>query len=69
MGHALDEDGVDGPYTIFVPSNEALNNMKDGTLDFLLSPEVLCPIYSDGVMSPSLPRSIQVFSKLGMANK
>uniref|UniRef100_A0A8C4PTZ8 Stabilin-2 n=1 Tax=Equus asinus asinus TaxID=83772 RepID=A0A8C4PTZ8_EQUAS len=46
LGHALDEDGVDGPYTIFVPSNEALNNMKDGTLDFLLSPEVLCPIYS-----------------------
>uniref|UniRef100_A0A8C4MRF4 Stabilin-2 n=1 Tax=Equus asinus TaxID=9793 RepID=A0A8C4MRF4_EQUAS len=39
LGHALDEDGVDGPYTIFVPSNEALNNMKDGTLDFLLSPE------------------------------
>ncbi|KAF5926520.1 hypothetical protein HPG69_001148 [Diceros bicornis minor] len=39
VGHALDEDGVGGPYTIFVPSNEALNNMKDGTLDYLLSPE------------------------------
>uniref|UniRef100_A0A8D0SDW3 Stabilin-2 n=1 Tax=Sus scrofa TaxID=9823 RepID=A0A8D0SDW3_PIG len=41
MGHALDEDGVGGPYTIFVPSNEALNNMKDGALDYLLSSEVL----------------------------
>ncbi|ELW71592.1 Stabilin-2 [Tupaia chinensis] len=39
MGHALDKDGIGGPYTIFVPSNEALNNMKDGTLDYLLSPE------------------------------
>ncbi|VCW98142.1 unnamed protein product [Gulo gulo] len=39
VGHALDEDGTGGPYTIFVPSNEALNNMKDGTLDYLLSPE------------------------------
>uniref|UniRef100_G1LIS4 Stabilin-2 n=1 Tax=Ailuropoda melanoleuca TaxID=9646 RepID=G1LIS4_AILME len=39
VGHTLDEDGTDGPYTIFVPSNEALNNMKDGTLDYLLSPE------------------------------
>nr|XP_012423854.1 PREDICTED: stabilin-2 [Odobenus rosmarus divergens] len=39
VGHALDEDGAGGPYTIFVPSNEALNNMKDGTLDYLLSPE------------------------------
>uniref|UniRef100_A0A8D0NK63 Stabilin 2 n=1 Tax=Sus scrofa TaxID=9823 RepID=A0A8D0NK63_PIG len=39
MGHALDEDGVGGPYTIFVPSNEALNNMKDGALDYLLSSE------------------------------
>ncbi|XP_007950593.1 stabilin-2 [Orycteropus afer afer] len=39
VGQALDEDGVGGPYTIFVPSNEALNNMKDGTLDYLLSAE------------------------------
>ncbi|XP_058597564.1 stabilin-2 isoform X1 [Neofelis nebulosa] len=39
VGHALDEDGAGGPYTIFVPSNEALVNMKDGTLDYLLSPE------------------------------
>lgn len=39
VGHALDEDGTGGPYTIFVPSNEALNNMKDGTLHYLLSPE------------------------------
>ncbi|XP_026355575.2 stabilin-2 isoform X2 [Ursus arctos] len=39
VGHTLDEDGTNGPYTIFVPSNEALNNMKDGTLDYLLSPE------------------------------
>lgn len=41
VGRTLDEDGVGGPYTIFVPSNEALNNMKDGALDYLLSPEVL----------------------------
>ncbi|XP_058164624.1 stabilin-2 isoform X2 [Dasypus novemcinctus] len=39
VGRALDEDGVGGPYTIFVPSNEALDNMKNGTLDYLLSPE------------------------------
>ncbi|XP_032155422.1 stabilin-2 [Sapajus apella] len=39
VGHALDEEGGGGPYTIFVPSNEALNNMKDGTLDYLRSPE------------------------------
>uniref|UniRef100_A0A8C5P065 Stabilin 2 n=1 Tax=Jaculus jaculus TaxID=51337 RepID=A0A8C5P065_JACJA len=39
VGHALGEDGVDGPYTIFVPTDEALGNMKDGTLDYLLSPE------------------------------
>ncbi|XP_048212984.1 stabilin-2 isoform X1 [Perognathus longimembris pacificus] len=39
MGHTLDEDGVGGPYTIFVPSNEALDSMKDGTLDYLLSPQ------------------------------
>ncbi|XP_076967946.1 stabilin-2 isoform X2 [Tamandua tetradactyla] len=39
VGHALEEDGVGGPYTVFVPSNEALNNMEDGTLDYLLSPE------------------------------
>ncbi|XP_005865310.1 PREDICTED: stabilin-2 [Myotis brandtii] len=39
VGYALDEDGVGGPYTIFVPSNEVLSNMKDGTLDYLLSPE------------------------------
>lgn len=37
---ALDEGGGDGPYTIFVPSNEALSNMKDGVLHYLLSPEV-----------------------------
>lgn len=55
MGHALDKDGVGGPYTIFVPSNEALNNMKDGTLDYLLSPEVLHLTYSDDIMSASLP--------------
>ncbi|XP_045147126.1 stabilin-2 [Echinops telfairi] len=39
VGHALDEDGVGGPYTIFVPSNEALNNLEDGILDYLLTPE------------------------------
>ncbi|XP_038612836.1 stabilin-2 [Tachyglossus aculeatus] len=39
VGHALDDDGVGGPYTIFVPSNEALDNMKDGVWDYLLSPE------------------------------
>lgn len=41
VGRALDEDGVGGSYTVFVPSDEALNNMKDGILDYLLSPEVL----------------------------
>lgn len=40
IGQALDEGGVGGPYTIFVPSNEALDNMKEGTMDFLLSPKV-----------------------------
>ncbi|XP_028736155.1 stabilin-2 isoform X1 [Peromyscus leucopus] len=39
VGQALDEGGVGGPYTIFVPSNEALDNMKAGTMDYLLSPE------------------------------
>ncbi|XP_060233840.1 stabilin-2 isoform X2 [Meriones unguiculatus] len=39
VGHALDEGGFGGSYTIFVPSNEALSNMKPGTLDYLLSPE------------------------------
>ncbi|XP_006888640.1 PREDICTED: stabilin-2 [Elephantulus edwardii] len=39
VGHALSEDGVGVPYTIFVPTNEALNNMKEGILDYLLSPE------------------------------
>ncbi|KAM6216453.1 stabilin-2 [Rhynchocyon petersi] len=39
MGHALNEDGAGGPYTIFVPSNDALHSMKDGALDYLLSPE------------------------------
>uniref|UniRef100_A0A8C9QRV1 Stabilin-2 n=1 Tax=Spermophilus dauricus TaxID=99837 RepID=A0A8C9QRV1_SPEDA len=39
VGQALDKDGVGGPYTIFVPNNEALDNMKEGTLDYLLSPE------------------------------
>ncbi|XP_053441606.1 stabilin-2 isoform X1 [Nycticebus coucang] len=38
VGHDLDEDGVGGPHTIFVPSNEALNKMGS-TLDYLLSPE------------------------------
>ncbi|XP_040843938.1 stabilin-2 [Ochotona curzoniae] len=39
VGHALDEDRFGEAYTIFVPSNEALENMKDGTLDYLRSPE------------------------------
>ncbi|XP_073940360.1 stabilin-2 [Castor canadensis] len=39
VGRALHEDGVGGPYTVFVPSNEALDSMKDGTLDYLLSAE------------------------------
>ncbi|XP_038544387.1 stabilin-2 isoform X2 [Canis lupus familiaris] len=39
VGRVLEEDGAGTPYTIFVPSNEALDNMKDGTLDYLLSPE------------------------------
>lgn len=71
MGHAYDGDGAGEPCTIFVPSNEALNNMKDGTLDYLLSPEVLFPTYSKGIMSAPLPQSmsIQAFSKLGMTKK
>lgn len=71
MGHAYDEDGAGEPYTIFVPSNEALNNMEDGTLDYLLSPEVLFPSYSDGILSAPLPQSVsrQAFPKLGMAKK
>lgn len=36
VGQILDEGG---PYTIFVPSNEALSNMKADILDYLLSPE------------------------------
>ncbi|XP_045682562.1 stabilin-2 [Phyllostomus hastatus] len=39
MGHAYDGDGAGEPYTIFVPSNEALNKMEDGVLHYLLSPE------------------------------
>ncbi|XP_012590675.1 PREDICTED: stabilin-2 [Condylura cristata] len=39
VGPALEEAEVGGPYTIFVPSNDALNSMKDGALDYLLSPE------------------------------
>ncbi|EMP23972.1 Stabilin-2 [Chelonia mydas] len=37
LGLALEQDG--GPYTIFVPNNNALDNMKDGALDYLLSTE------------------------------
>lgn len=71
VGHVLDEDGVGGPYTIFVPSNEALNNMKDGTLDYLLSPEVPYSACSDGIVPGALPQSVskQVFSKLEIVNK
>ncbi|XP_005374632.1 PREDICTED: stabilin-2 isoform X2 [Chinchilla lanigera] len=36
---ALDGQGPGGPYTVFVPSDEALNNLKDGALHYLLSPE------------------------------
>lgn len=43
VGQALDEGGVGGPYTIFIPSNEALDNMKTGIMDYLLSPEVEYP--------------------------
>ncbi|XP_060050274.1 stabilin-2 isoform X2 [Erinaceus europaeus] len=39
VAHALEEEGKGEAYTIFVPSNEALSNMHDGTLDYLLSPE------------------------------
>ncbi|XP_038170878.1 stabilin-2 isoform X2 [Arvicola amphibius] len=39
VGHVLDEGGAGGPYTVFVPSNEALDSMKAGTIDYLLSPE------------------------------
>lgn len=71
MGHALNEDGVGGPYTVFVPSDEALNNMKDGTLDYLLSSEVLYPEYSNSVMTAPLLPSVhtQAFSKLRTTNK
>lgn len=71
MGHALNGDGAGGPYTVFVPSDEALNNMKDGTLDYLLSSEVLYPVYSNGVMTASLLESVptQAFSKLRTTNK
>lgn len=71
MGHALNEDGVGGPYTVFVPSDEALNNMKDGTLDYLLSSEVLYPECSNSVMTAPLPPSIrtQAFSILRTTNK
>lgn len=40
VGHTLNEGGADGPYTVFVPSNEALDSMKSGTIDYLLSPQV-----------------------------
>lgn len=40
VGHTLDEGGAGGPYTVFVPSNEALDSMKAGTIDYLLSPQV-----------------------------
>lgn len=71
MGHALNEDGAGGPYTVFVPSDEALNNMKDGTLDYLLSSEVLYPVYSNGIMTASLLQfaPTQAFSKLRTTNK
>ncbi|KAM4676890.1 stabilin-2 [Discoglossus pictus] len=36
LGQDLEKDG---PYTIFVPNNGALNEMKDGELDYLLSNE------------------------------
>ncbi|XP_030100815.1 stabilin-2 isoform X1 [Mus musculus] len=39
VGQALEKGGIDEPYTIFVPSNEALSNMTAGVLDYLLSPE------------------------------
>uniref|UniRef100_A0A8B9FR14 Stabilin 2 n=1 Tax=Amazona collaria TaxID=241587 RepID=A0A8B9FR14_9PSIT len=38
LGMDLQQDNR--PYTVFVPSNEALSNMKDGVLDYLLSAEV-----------------------------
>uniref|UniRef100_A0A8B9FNH0 Stabilin 2 n=1 Tax=Amazona collaria TaxID=241587 RepID=A0A8B9FNH0_9PSIT len=37
LGMDLQQDNR--PYTVFVPSNEALSNMKDGVLDYLLSAE------------------------------
>ncbi|XP_019370885.1 PREDICTED: stabilin-2 isoform X2 [Gavialis gangeticus] len=37
LAFALEQDG--GPYTVFVPSNNALDNMQDGALDYLLSAE------------------------------
>ncbi|KAG9490521.1 hypothetical protein GDO78_006061 [Eleutherodactylus coqui] len=36
LGPDLDKDG---PYTIFVPNNNALSEMENGTLDYLLSKE------------------------------
>lgn len=36
----LDDDlAGEGPFTVFAPTNEAFNNLPDGTLDFLLKPE------------------------------
>lgn len=37
MAHLLD---APGPYTLFAPTGEALNAMKEGYLDFLLTEQV-----------------------------
>lgn len=47
VGQALEEDGAGEPYTIFVPRNEALSNMNADKLNYLLSPEVLYPTYTE----------------------
>ncbi|XP_063111536.1 stabilin-2 isoform X2 [Cavia porcellus] len=39
LASTLDKDGDNGPYTVFVPSNEALLSMKTDDLRYLLSPE------------------------------
>jgi hypothetical protein len=62
VGQALEKGGIDEPYTIFVPSNEALSNMTAGVLDYLLSPEVEYPTYQwTASASLSQPLSILTF--------
>lgn len=58
LASTLDKDGDNGPYTVFVPSNEALLSMKTDDLRYLLSPEVPGPACPAGIGSASLPQSV-----------